>query len=550
MSKIKNLFLKLSEKIKEVIKKYPITMAIILILTAITSICFDDFILESDTLADILFVGTIWGMGTLFSEALFKEKKIIKYVSILLTFIIAICFHIYINDYNTLFNFSRKKTKVIIDNLFITYIISLSLLIIYKLSKDSKLDIKEYLLNVFSESFIVGITYIILNIGIAAVTGIFITLILDGEFYSIIPRLLILVLGLFYIPSMISVFANTENIKVNSFVEKLLVFVILPLTIIAMVIIYIYIAKILILRQIPKNVIGRILITIYLVAMPVWAMTSAIKNKKFDIIINKIPYIYLPLIILEIYSIFTRIFQYGFTPSRYLVVVFIIFQLISFFVIIIKKEKYLRELIIVILVFSIAFLISPINYRVVSNLSQKNILDQYIENGTKFEDCSKEEQEKYKGAYKYLKKQYNAEKYINNKLTDEDINEFETSSYYRNENKYVYENKTLKQMDIKGYSKIYYFTDDFKYEDKIDVKNVKIVFGEDEEKQIFINLSNFLEKVIEYDKEGYRYNEYFEENNIITIDDSRKIYITYLSFSYNSKNEINNLDIEGYLLEK
>lgn len=78
MSKIKKLFLKLSEEIKEVTKKYPITMAIVMILTVIASICLDDFLIDSYTLSNILFVGIIWGIGVLFSETFFKNKKVIK----------------------------------------------------------------------------------------------------------------------------------------------------------------------------------------------------------------------------------------------------------------------------------------------------------------------------------------------------------------------------------------------------------------------------------------------------------------------------------------
>lgn len=548
MNKIKNLFLKISEKFKEVNKKYPITLATIIVLTIISAVCIDDFIIKWDVLADILFVGTVWAIGILFSEVYFKNKNMKKYISIIIALLASIFFHHYLNDNNILFNFGIEKTETIIGNTFACYIISLSLLIIYKLSKDSKIDVKEYLLKIFSESFIVGVTYIILNIGITAVAGIFITLILDGKFYTIIVRLLILVLGLFYIPAMISVFSNAENVKVNLFIEKLLLYVILPLTLIAMAIIYIYIAKILILRQIPKNVIGRILITIYIVAIPVWAMTTAVKKEKFKKIIRKIPYIYLPLMILEIYSILTRIYQYGFTPSRYLVIIFIVFQIISFFIII-MKEKYLRELLLILCVMTLIFFISPINYRVVSNLSQKNILDKYIENGIKFDDCLKEEQEKYRGAYEYLKKEYDGDEYINNQLTQEDIEKLEDNKYYYDEKEHIYEKKEFKEWDISGYSKIYDFKDDFKYDDDIDIRNIKIIYGE-EYKEITINLSKFLEKVIEYDKKSYRYNEYFEKNNIIIVDKSKKIYITYLSFSYDSENKINNLNIQGYMLEK
>ncbi|MGN1299559.1 MAG: DUF4153 domain-containing protein [Candidatus Scatovivens sp.] len=550
MSKLKNLFVKMSEKLKEVAKKYPITMVIIIILTIISAVCIDNFIIKTRTLMDILFVGTIWAIGTLFSEVFFENKKIKKYISIILSLLISIFFYNYSYNKNVLFNFTQEKTNIIMENTCGCYIICLILLIVYKLSKKSKLDIKEYLLKVFSESFIVGITYIILNIGISAVAGIFITLILDGEFYTIIYRLLIMVLGLFYIPSMISVFSNTENIKVNTFIEKLLLYVILPLTIISIVIIYIYIAKILILWEIPKNIIGRILIAIYLVAIPVWAMTSAIKNEKFNKIINKIPYTYLPLIILEIYSICTRIHQYGFTSSRYLFVIFIVFQLISFFAIIIKKEKNLRELLLVIFVMVIIYLISPINYRVVSNLSQKNILDQYVKNAIEFNNCSKEEKAKYKGAYRYLKEQFDGDKYINTKLTAEDIEELEKNEYYYNDNKYIYKNKSLKEMDISGYSKIYYFESDYNNRYNIDVNNIKITYGEDEEKETKIDLSKLLEKLIEEKGRYYSDDEYFEENNIISIDNSRRIYITNLNFSYDSKREIESLNVEGYMLEK
>ena len=48
------------------------------------------------------------------------------------------------------------------------------------------------------------------------------------------------------------------------------------------------------------------------------------KKDNFIKVAKIIPYIYLPLMILEIYSIMTRIIAYGFTPSRYLFILFII----------------------------------------------------------------------------------------------------------------------------------------------------------------------------------------------------------------------------------
>ena len=82
------------------------------------------------------------------------------------------------------------------------------------------------------------------------------------------------------------------------------------------------------------------------------------------------------------------------------------------------------------------------------------------------------------------------------------------------------------------------------------MRNIRIIFGEKEERQTYINLSNLFKGIIEYNNEYYYENEYFEENNVIIVDETKKIFITDLSFSYNSKNEIKSLNLEGYILEK
>lgn len=555
MKKLKLLWEKILNNFKDIFSKFPITISIVLLLTAISAICFDDVLIEWKTLETIVFVGSIWAVGTLFSETYFKENKIIKYIFVGITFVVAVFFNFYLKESNTLFGWSKEKTENILENIFFTYLISLPLLIIYKLSKKSNLDIKEYLLNVVSESFIVGITYVVLNIGIAAVSAIFISLILDGESFTFISRMLILSLGFYYIPSMISVFANTKEIKLNSFVEKLLLFVIFPLTMVAIFIIYLYLAKILILRDIPKNVVGRILVCVYLVALPVWAMVISTKKDNFIKVAKKIPYIYLPLIILEIYSIAIRIFDYGFTPSRYLVILFIIFQIISFFVIIIKKEKFLRELILVAICFVMIFFISPLNYRVISNLSQKSILDKYVVNGVEFDKCSKRERKKYKGAYRYLINEYNGKKYINSQITEDDKLKLGSSFYeedddnndYVREKEYVYYHKNLKELDVLGYSKIYYFNKPYEYKENINTRNIKIEYGEYEQ---YIDLESFIKNIIIYNEKYNEYDSYIDLNRIIAIDDFKVIYITDMNFEYNREYEVEYLSVEGYLLEK
>lgn len=552
MKKIKLLLEKLLNNVKNVFTKFPITMLIVLIVTVLSSVCLNDFIIKEKILRKIVIIGIIWGVGTLFSETYLKDKKFFKYASFVIELVVAVFFYNHLMDRNSIFGWNIEKTTVVLGNIFATYMISISLLTLYKLSKESNLNIKEYLLKVYSETFIVGITFSVLCAGISAVSAIFIYLILDGEFSEFILRMLILALGIFYIPSIVSVFSNAEKIKLNSFVEKLLLYVIMPLTMIAILIIYIYIAKFLILKDIPKNTIGRILIAVYLVAIPVWGMVKATKKENFVKVSNIIPYIYLPLMILEIYSILKRIFDYGFTPIRYLGVLFIIFQLISFFIIIIKKEKYLRELILVVILFAVIYLISPLNYNVVSNLSQKNILDKYVENGIKFESCSKEERKTYRGAYKYLINQYNGKKYINDKISEEDKKQLGSYIYedddYITKTQSIYYHKNLEEMDISKYAKIYSFEDTINYNEKVNTSKIQIEYGKG--KIEYINLYDYIRNVINYNEKYNDYEDYCENNNIIELDNSKTIYVTSMNFSYNIDYKVNYLNIEGYILEK
>ena len=140
MKKLKLLWEKILNNFKDIFSKFPITVSIVLLLTAISAICFDDVVIEWKTLETILFIGSIWGVGTLFSETYFKENKIIKYISVGITFAVAVFFNFYLKEANILFGWSKEKTENILENIFFTYLISLPLLTIYKLSKKSNLS--------------------------------------------------------------------------------------------------------------------------------------------------------------------------------------------------------------------------------------------------------------------------------------------------------------------------------------------------------------------------------------------------------------------------
>ena len=541
MDKIKNLISKISVEIKELAKKFPITVGLIVFVTLLVAVCVEqDF---SDNTMEILgkictFV-TIFGFGTFFTETYFQKKNT-KIISYIVTCIISFIFmHMIFANI--------KGDESILGRSLAAYLITLFSITIYKIIKNENLKFTEYVLKLFRDLLNNSITYGILSIGVSILVVIFVELILDGKFGNSFIRIHILLFGLFYVLSLLYSFSSINKKEVNSFAKGLTLYVLLSLVVVAMLIIYVYIAKIIILRDIPKNIIYRILAGIFVVAFPVWNMASyyGTEKKLIGKITKILPYLYIPFIFLEMYSIGARISGFGITPLRYVSCAFIIFQIIAIILNIYKNKEKLDLLFIVIAIFGIILLVTPLNYENVSYLSQKGIIEKYLKQNMNFADLEDEAKAKVKGAYKYLSSEKNGEKYIPDYLTEEDISQIKkystTGSYdeYRDYN-YFYSDKSL-ELDIENYRKI---TKIYGYEnDKSVVKLEKI--------NQKVDFSDFAKEIIKKDKENEEIaKEYFKDNNLIKVDDTHDIYVEHISLEYDANDAIQYFSIEGYLLTK
>ena len=345
---------------------------------------------------------------------------------------------------------------------------------------------------------------------------------------------------------MVYAFSGISSKEVNSFIKGLVLYVLLPLTTIAMGIIYLYLAKILILRDMPQNMIYRILAGIFVVAFPVWNMASnyAQEKKLVGKIVKILPYLYAPFILLEIYSIGTRIGEFGVTPMRYISCMFIVFQVICLALTFYKKKEKISNLFIYASILVLIVFLSPWNYENVSNWSQKQIIEKIMPENTEFEQLTEEEKTRVKSAYQYLKS--NGKKFIPTYLTDEE--KAQINGYY-NENREKYEYPE-------------YVSADCELDLNIGVyQKIKAVEGRsrnledgivnlDEGK--LIDLSEIIEELLEKKQEDEMdLDEYFKERNLVKMNDWEDFYISRISFSYyESSKKFNYLNVEGYVLER
>ncbi len=550
MNKVIGKVSTLYETLKKSIEKFPLTIITILIITLIYVIDLEQNIISEFAFNHILLFGLIFANGTFLTETISKEKnkKTAGYIISAVVALVFTCISVWTNV------IEKMLSRSIIDwieKLLVCGMVSVFSLSVYFNYKKSGKTFEQYVTSVFVNVLKTSIIYGILALGSAIVTAVFIYLILNGSRYTLLARIEILILGLYYIPTLLYSLYNIEE-KNSKFSKVVIKYVLGTLVIIAFAIIYMYIIKIIILRNMPSNQIFRILAALFILGCPIWTMIENFKeDTTLDKINNLLPKLFIPFIFLQIYSIGVRILNNGFTESRYLCIMLIIFEIIYTIIKIRKKE--IGKVILVFIALTVISIIFPyINMYKVSIRSQYNNLKMFKEKVA----YTEEEKQKIYGAYYYLNARDEGKKLINNLLTPSEKNEiinFRKSSVTESNitsqhiNAYINE----KSLNISGYSNLYIIT---LSNYRSNQGSIEKVFGNlelitlDNNERIYANIS---QKIKEYMQYGYTLQDNFENINKIQIDSNKLLILTRISVTYDETNEsVEDYSMAGYLLER
>lgn len=523
------------------IKKVPFTIIfsiISVILFSIMELFEHQYIL--DKILYFCILSSLMVVNTLLTEVLFtsKRKRIFGYI---LSFIIAnvICLVSYSNLLfmplcDSIYCFANISDNAVCFTLcYILSMLSISIFIIYK---KSKLDFFEYMNIVLNNIFK---TLIVSTVSLICISFILVLLTMISDIDYKFINLIYLLLGLYFLPNFIISFIDTKA-KINNIYRGIGLFCILPLTIICTLIIYFYIFRLLIIKELPDNLIFALVLFVFIFGMISFFVSKSIDNKLSKIYCNIFPYIFVLPVVLQSYSLFVRISEYGLTPDRYISYMIIVLELIVLFLLAYKKGIKLENVLISIVIISIIISISPFNLIKLPNISQQEILN---------ENYNKSGQDYYKaiGAYEYLIDSEGGKKYItdeiNKKMENAVMDKKCTSDY-----KSYHFSISFDEIDISKYKSLKKIIFSYSY-DKDDINNIEILNKKEKNTEITIDLNNYLNYLI---SNNYLTREMFETNNIIKIDDNAIIYLDYL---YLKTSKTNNYDIRnsrgtGYLLEK
>lgn len=559
IERIKGLWIKISQEIRNLFKKYPFTISVIILLTILYIIFINEstgFIYEYIN----PFLGW-FGVGLFFCESGFGilSRPPFKIIGMLISAIISAFLVYQYRGYYDNYDYYIPN-DILFERIKIAYIIVCLILGVHFCYRKSRHLLPQYSIRVFSNLVKTHIIYTILSIG-ALTIGIIIQELFFSDNYNlnIIGRMMILVIGFFYIPSIIYSFSEV-NISIDSFTKILVKYVLFPLTMLIFAIIYIYVLKILILRDIPSNQIFSILTGLFILAAPTWTMLESFKIEYFWYYISrKLPLLYAPLILLQIYSVGIRIRQYGITPDRYMGVMWIILELI-YLIIYFKMHRYAGRMFAIIAVASITALLFPfINMYSVSISSQEKILSIY----KKERELSEEAEKKIYGAFEYLQNVQNSKKYLEDKYTEEELEEI--SGFYNEKDDRYYSSEIkigidsyIDDLDISKYSKMQIVQYDMSYDDPLpNLKKLKLTKRESKDEVITVNLEKIIDNYVDYglqhiEKDEYyvSIDSYYEEHYQINLDDDKVLIIRNFEIKYDKETEkVEYLDLTAYLFQ-
>ena len=288
----------------------------------------------------------------------------------------------------------------------------------FSYSHDIDQRFNEHVLNAFSNIFFTSIIYGVIQIGVVLLTAIVSVLLYDDAFSYMLP-VIVLINGLFYVPAVIIALIR-KNERANMFVQILVRYILLILVALAYVIIYIYMLKLVFTLSVPSNSVYAILTALFIISMCVAYMCTAFEAEGLlQRIAFNMPLIFAPFIIMQAYTVFVRIGQYGITPKRYLGLIFILFEIIYiiFYTIMQKRDHEIigRSLLLIICCFVLVGVFFPgINARALSTSLAKHTLSTYLDKAGAGITMSDKEYSRAFSAYDFL-----SDRYFKNSKTDE-----------------------------------------------------------------------------------------------------------------------------------
>lgn len=557
-SKIREWSGKLLSKLKDIISayKYSIASAFLFSLFGAAAVVLEyDFHISIPFEEEVFRFFIFFEFGLVFAETCFEGRKWRKLFGIILSALIAgfAAFLIGMDESSSLFGIPGALWQESAQRLVPGYLLLLAILIVYFCYRKTGIKFEQYLTKFFFNLILIFSFYIFLLIAVGLVSGVFDTLILKGS-SNLTLACEILITGIFLTPGCIMALNNTEvaseyTADYTSEYKGLIKYIFTIPTMCVLVIAYLYILKIIFLWELPSNEIFPILSMLFCFGMPVWVMAQCwIDESKYSRIISLLPYIFAPLVLMQILTMGIRIGTNGLTPSRYAGVMLIVFEIGTLMIWHFGRNHLEKVLLLMSVLVAISFFAPFVNMYRLSAAWQGAWLQKYYEMSVSGQTLNEEEYDRMEGAYDYLKREAGFERIMEKAGINQDSfaqelekqSEFDQIQYQRY---YIHGCQMVGVLDIQGFETMNMVDKDSSNEThnkdqelEVDFTAFTFTVRETGEK-ITVDLSDFLEEFMSYieahpDADEDEQSAYMRSFNRIVIDQDRVLYLNHFQVTY------------------
>ena len=418
-------------------------------------------------------------------------------------------------------------------------------------------DFEIYATKAFLELLKATVIYGLFAGGLATIILIFNALIFKtGDFLEQVE--IFLASGI-YVPMCLKAISG-KNEEPGKFFRVCILYVLMPMLLIAFGIIYLYIGKIFLTNDVPSNKIFFILSCLFTVGVPVWTTARGLQQKDGFLpkVARLLPYAFLPFAFLQCWALGIRIGDYGFTPDRYWGLILILCEFIYVFLYFLhhrgNKQAISWILFVLMGVVFLTVLCPGTSFEAVTIHSQMPRLTKLLDK----KDLTNAEKASVKSSYLAIRRVgYNGKSALENTLTKaqkEQIESYDEYGYWVNENYYVTGYRHKDYVDVRDYSRIYKISSSYSDKDYLGDGKVKITYSSSgthsNEDPLATDVSRLLElaKQCAKSRDG---NFTFDGYELCPLDDTHDVWVTSIRFTLSDKDyEVLSVHLDGYLLEK
>lgn len=547
--------------IGETFKNYPLTLFSIMLAAFIGALNINDDIFPDrydELIVRIIAFCLILALQVLLYEEMFMERPVIRWMGYIVSSAIAAVFvFILTTEDKFIFGMDNEIVNEITYKMLIIYGVLMVGFSVYHIFRRLEEDFEVYCTKAFFALIKAGVIYGLFAAGLAIIVFIFNELIFDTDDF-LLQLELFLAGGIFTAMCLKAV--SGKNEEPGKFARVCVYYVLQPMLIIAFAIIYIYIIKIFATDTVPSNQVFGILTFLFSTGMPIWTMMHGMHSEKTRRFSKILPFIFIPFIALQGWSMGIRILSYGFTAERYFAIVFMIVEVVYFILYIIRlagvKQSVSWLLFVLMIIVPLILLAPRISCEEVVIASQIGRMEQVMSKG----DLKDADKNAVKSSYYEVKSAgYKGKFALAEHFSDKQLDEIAEYDQYSTEDRdivYIDAMEDRVPIDVSGYKKMYtvlrvekeagnlyritYYADQDDLEEleqKVDLGELMKVIGEAS--------GEHKKNLYDYDLSGNRKYR-IDENMDLYIED---MYLQYDTVTGETADD-SALSIDGYILER